>query len=405
MVMMLRSHNVYRTTLLLGTMVVALGGFATNANSQNAGGRSPSLIITSGPLPESLRKDIYTKPIEVKEIEAKDIINNSYYDGSNTIVAAEINKITSGLANIQGHVASLSGRLKDMQRLNQDRSAEYYANVATINTQLQNGTTPGNPRLVQKLNGAEGSLEAMAQSVSSLNGLAVETSNAATEASYLLEATRAAYSVAGAVEEDHVRLTEVEDSINNTIIVIDRVLNSVNEDITRLSAYLAAERSNLRTLSLGVTNGDLFGTSMANRPFAGAPLQQAAYMPAQDAVGMQMTSTNGAAVAPVQSSVLNSPRLLAKVKFDRPDVDYEQAIFVAVNEALERYPNARFDLVAVNPSSGNAAEVAIETTRARRNAEDVFRSLTQMGLSPDQIDLAYNASPQASSSEVHLFVK
>jgi len=78
---------------------------------------------------------------------------------------------------------------------------------------------------------------------------------------------------------------------------------------------------------------------------------------------------------------------------------------MAVTEALKRYPNARFDLVAVNPTSGNAAEVAIETTRARRNAEKVLRTLTQMGLDTNSIDLSYNESATAASSEVHLFVK
>ena len=61
--------------------------------------------------------------------------------------------------------------------------------------------------------------------------------------------------------------------------------------------------------------------------------------------------------------------------------------------------------VAVNPTSGNAAEVAIETTRARRNAEKVLRTLTQMGLDTNRIDLSYNESSTATSSEVHLFVK
>ena len=76
-----------------------------------------------------------------------------------------------------------------------------------------------------------------------------------------------------------------------------------------------------------------------------------------------------------------------------------------MNEALERYPNARFELVAVHPNTGNAAEVAIESTRARRDAERVLRSLTQMGLSLDRIDLSYMPSNEATSDEVHLFVR
>ncbi len=400
MVMIPRSHTFKkRSAILLSSLVLSVSFSSGAALSQEpAATGSPSLIITSGPLPESLRDSVYSKPTEVREIQAKDIIDRTYYDGSNTVVSAKINELTSSLSGVQRNVASLSGRLKDLQRSNEQRSADYYANIATINTQLQNGTTPGNPRLINRLNTAEGHLEQLGASVSSLNALAVDASNAATEASFLLDSTRAAYGIAGAVEEDHVQLAEVEDSINNTIIVIERVLSSVNDDITRMSAYLASERSNIRTLALGVTNGDLFGKSIANRPFSNVgAYEQASYTPDN--------SYSNTTPAVSSSGSLAAPRLLAKIKFDRPDVDYEQAVFIAVNEALERYPNARFDLVAVNPTSGNAAEVAIETTKARRNAEQVLRTLTQMGLSADQIDLSYNASPQAAASEVHLFVK
>lgn len=106
-----------------------------------------------------------------------------------------------------------------------------------------------------------------------------------------------------------------------------------------------------------------------------------------------------------QMSALPAPRPLAKIRFDQPDVAYEQPIYAAVNEALQRYPNARFDLVAVHPTNGNAAKVAIESTKARRNAEKVLRTLTEMGLPLDRIDLSYDQSPEISSNEVRLFVK
>jgi hypothetical protein len=101
----------------------------------------------------------------------------------------------------------------------------------------------------------------------------------------------------------------------------------------------------------------------------------------------------------------SSPRPLAKIKFDKANIDYEQPIYMAVQEALQRYPNARFELIAVHPTSGNPAQAAIESTRARRNAERVLRTLTQMGVSLDQVDLSNSASPEAQTSEVHLYVR
>lgn len=97
--------------------------------------------------------------------------------------------------------------------------------------------------------------------------------------------------------------------------------------------------------------------------------------------------------------------MLVKIKFDRNDVNYEEPVYVAVNEALQRYPDAHFDLVAVHPTNGNAAEVAIESTKARRNAEKVLRTLTQMGLPLDHIDLSHKESAEAATNEVHLYVR
>jgi len=203
-------------------------------------------------------------------------------------------------------------------------------------------------------------------------------------------------------------LAQMEDQINNAIITIDRLLNEVNDDITRTTAYLSTERNNLRSLSLAVSSGDLFGQSLANNPFSGAPLsgqmggmmQPANYSPNVPAM---MAVPPQAMPAPIGASAGNRP--LAKIRFDKPNVDYEQPLYVAVQNALQKYPQARFELIAVHPTNGNAAQIAIESTKARRNAEKVLRSLTQMGLNMNQIDLSYAPMADARSSEVHLYIR
>lgn len=377
--------------VVLAVAFLALAPVHANAAKQSA---LPSLIVTNDPVPDSLKRQIYSKPTQVRTISPKEVMSQSYFMPSETLVGRKIGDITSELGRIQNSVAGLSGSLNALERTNEERAAEYYANIATINTQLQTGTTPGNPRLVQRLHDAEGQLENLNGSMAQLNGLAVEISNVASEASFLLEETRATYSLSGAVEEDHVQLAQVEDAINNTLTLIQRVLNTVNDDMTRTSTYLSSERENLRILGLAVANGDFYGRSLAKRPFSGAP--------AYDSSSAGMAA---APVAPVASAGLSGPRPLAKIKFDRPDVSYEEPVYLAVNEALKRYPDARFDLVAVTPTQGNAAQVAIESTKARRNAEEVLRTLTQMGLPHDRIDLSYSKSAQAATNEVHLFVK
>ena len=385
-------HARFRNSLLLlsGLAIVSPLMLSTAL----AADRRPSLIVTSEPLPKNIRDKIYNKPKAVREIQVYEVTGKSYFEPTHTIVSDKVGELKDDLDLVRNKIGSLSDELNALQKLNEEKAADYYAAVATVNTQLQSGTTPGNPRLVKRLDRADSLLKDMGTSINDLNQLAMNTSQVASEASFLLEETRSAYSLSGAVEEDHVKLAELEDTINNTIVAIERVLNSVNDDITRTSVYLSSERNNLRTLTLAVSNGDIYGKSLANRPFSST----ASYQPASVDMAAEP-------VASPQPAVLSGPRPLVKIRFDQPDVDYEQPVYLAMSEALQRYPDARFDLVAVHPSGGNAAEVAIESTRARRNAERVLRSVTQMGLPLDRIDLSYKESAEATSNEVHIYIR
>lgn len=376
----------------------------TPAAAQVDMSQKPVLVITNKAMPASRAPvstppAVYSRP-PVREITPQQVAAQTYVPSGTTVVGQKIDGLNKELFSLQGTVTRLAEQLRAVEKRGQNMAADYYASVATINTQLQTGTTPGNPRLVQKLNVAQTSLDTLNNNIADLNAMAVEIANAASRGSYLLDTTRSTYNLAGAIEEDHARLAQMEDQINNSIVTIDRLLNDVNDDITRTTAYLSTERNNLRTLSLAVANGDLYGKSLANHPFSRAPqsnlLQQANYAGA--AQPMPMPAPN---VAPAS----RGPRPLAKIRFDKPNVDYEQPIYVAVQNAMEQYPNGRFELIAVHPTSGNSAQVAIESTRARRNAERVLRTLTQMGIPLEQIDLSYAPSADARSSEVHLFLR
>lgn len=365
-------------------------------------GNPPPLVITDEPLPAELRNRVYTQPTRVPDITAGQVSGGSYFrdsDIGNTVVSRKIDELRNDLFSLQGKVGELSEQLAGLESMGQSQAAEYYASIATISTQLQSGTTPGNPRLVEKMNIARDNLERLSGNVSRLNDLALQISNAASMSSFLLESARAAYGLSGAIEEDHVRLAQLEDAVNSTVVVIDRLLNNVNDDITRTVAYVGAERENMRTMSLAITTGDLFGKSLSNRPFSN--VQQASFSPSAD-VGSSNAMSQQPSAGYTSSA---APRPLVKIRFDKADVAYEQPMYMAVNEALTRYPNARFELVAVHPSTGNAAEIAIESTRARRNAERVLRSLTQMGLDLGRVDLSYTPSAQAATSEVHLYIR
>jgi hypothetical protein len=215
-----------------------------------------------------------------------------------------------------------------------------------------------------------------------MNRLANDVANNAAFASYLLDSIRAAYTVSGAVDEDHRQLRVLEDQTSQTQVSVDRLLNQLSEDVSRETNFLASERSNLTTLAAGVNTGQVYGTTLASRAYT---------PPAQPALPPMAGMTTG--------------RPLVVIRFDRPNVNYEQALYQATAKALELRPNAAFDVVGVAPAMGQPAQVALNSDIARTNANKVSRSLLNMGLPPDRVGIAQVNDPNAQVNEVHVYVR
>jgi len=96
---------------------------------------------------------------------------------------------------------------------------------------------------------------------------------------------------------------------------------------------------------------------------------------------------------------------LVVVKFDRPNVDYQQVLYAALNQALQNRPGANFQVVAVSPTRGTAASVQMAQSTARRHAQDVMRTMTDMGVPATRLNVASTTDPNATSSEVRVFVR
>jgi hypothetical protein len=299
-----------------------------------------------------------------------------------TLVGQKVQDLRRDLTRLQASVADENNRLQALRNQAIQNANSYHGTIAAIESKLQVGTTAGNPILVAQWNQAQAQLEQVNTDLGQMNTLANEVAGNAAMASYLLEATRAAFGISGAVDEDHRQLAILEDETNRTTVLIDRLLTELTEDVARQTNYLATERSNLNTLALAINNGELYGQSLSARGFA--PAVAPAMAP-------------GAGIA--------TGRPLVVIRFDKPNPDYEQALFAAVSAALDRRPNAAFDLVAVSPNVGTPAQVSLNTNKARRDADKVLRSLTSMGLSPDRVSLSSMTSQTAQSNEVHLYVR
>lgn len=300
-----------------------------------------------------------------------------------TFVGKKAVELRGELKRLQESVTENNSKLQSIRGKTVSDSQRYHGAVSAINARLQVGTTPGNPVLVQQFNQALSDLKRIGDDIANMNLLTSSVTDDSTLAAFLAENTRAAFRLSGAVDQDHQQLAILEDEVNRTVVLIDRLLKELTEDIQRQTDYVSTERSNLNTLSAAVKSGELMGASLSNRALTAA------------------TSGN---LDRQTSRNFSSSKPLVIVRFDRANVEFAQPLYKAVSKALEQRPNATFELVAVAPSSGGAARVALNSNKARRNAENVMRSLQRMGLPPQRISITARTSRSAQTNEVHLYL-
>jgi hypothetical protein len=305
-----------------------------------------------------------------------------------TAVGKKVIKLREELKRLQTAVAKQNMQLQRSRAKVVQDSRRYHSSVATINSRLQIGTTPGNPILVRQYNSAQADLDRLSRDLAQMNALSSAISSDTTMSSFLSESVKATFSISGAVDEDHRQLAILEDEVNRTVILIERLHKEVVEDVRRQSNYVATERSNLNLLASGVRSGEIYGASLVN---------QAMVASAGGAGGLR--------AMPPRPSNTSGRRPLVVIRFDRPNVPYQQALYTAVSRVLERRPNATFDLVAVAPSLGDKARTALNKTKSRRFAEGVMRSLVEMGLPPSRIAMSTKVNGGTRSNEVHLYLR
>ncbi len=297
-----------------------------------------------------------------------------------TFVGKKVVQLRDDLATLQQTISQLNGRLQSIRAATVRDAQAYHNTIAGMSARLQIGTTPGNPEMERQWSQAQAELNRLENDIAAMNTLANRVTNDAALASYLLQATQAAYSMSGAVEEDHHQLAILEDDVNRTVVLIDRLLTEINQDVVRQRNYIQAERLELQQLASAVKDGELYGGSAPGYSYASA------------------ARTAEARPAPTRDYArAEQDRPLVIIRFDDPNVQYEQPLYEALSEALERRPNASFEVVAVAPDAGAAS-------RSRRYADRVANSMTEMGLPASRLHRSTEGGG-TSAGEVRIYVR
>ena len=338
---------------------------------------------------------------------------------------------------------------RDVDEFNQLRgrgaagAIQFHSTVAAITARLEAGTTRGNPILQRQWSEAEQSLTEVNYSISKLNMLSTTLSASSSQAAYMLQAIKAAFELSGALDEDHDQLAMIRDEVAKNTVNVDRIRGEINNDIRRQNTYLSTERQNLQVLALSISRGELIRNSLAgqtvivgnepsygtlpntrmdvsgfpsiNGPTSLAPNDGVYNPPAMPVdpvqsapIGRSSSALPRNGATPVSANMGDEGtlgQLLVLVRFNEPQVDYEDQMYQAVSTALDRKPDANFTIVAVSPKSNDPAAVGGDVERADRNADNVKSSLIQLGLQPNRISMSNISSDVAQSPEVHLYIR
>ncbi|MBH67545.1 MAG: hypothetical protein CMM58_04260 [Rhodospirillaceae bacterium] len=304
-----------------------------------------------------------------------------------TVVGKKVSSLRDDLRRLQNSVGKQNGDLQSARIKANSNSQGYHERVASMRSRLQLGTTPGNPILIKDWNMAQAQLEKVNEDLGVMTALSSRVAADAALSAYILDSTRAAFGLSGAIDEDHDQLAVLEDDVSQTVVLIERLLTELSDDIRRQTNYIANERGELNTLALAIKNGEFFGPSLATTSYT---------------MGAIKAEPGRSRISKIRNR-RDSP--IVVIRFDRPNVNYEQALYTAVNRVLQRRPDATFSLIAVSSVAGGAAKSALNSNETRRNAQAVLRSLVDMGLPPSRVTLSAETSASNAGNEVHIYLR
>ena len=269
-------------------------------------------------------------------------------------------------------------------------STEFYGTIAAINTKLQLGTTPGNPVLVRQYDQAQSELDNIEEFMREINLLNQKVNADAGVVALLKSTLNKTLRLAGAIDQDHRQLELLEDDTEKLEIDIARLINEITEEISRQAGFAKIENQNMLVMAVAIRNGEAMGTGILNRSFLAA--QALAYAGPPDA---QLDVP--------QVNITGLP--LVVIRFDDPDINYEKTLFDAIGTTVDKKSDATFGLVAVAPIGKNEGETRINSSKVKKYAERVLRSLVSFGLPSKKVALTAKTSGDVVVPEVHIYVQ
>ena len=316
--------------------------------------------------------------------KSSNVVNGSY---TGTFVGQRVTAFRQELNLISQAQKSNERELEKINTNISNNANLYQKTVSNVETKLQAGTTPGNPNMYAMLQQAQGNVQTMFANANALENLSAKTSDTLTSVTYLENAISAAFSISGAVDEDHKQLRELQ----NEAMTIAQKAAALNENVSgaanfqQQSAIQASQE--IDGLRESVKSGSNTG-AVVSRPVI-------MHRTTKPVVSSQVKRISRPLTFNKQVSVGNLP--LFSVRFADKNVDYKEGLSTAIKSALNRKPNTVFEIVAVSNSKTKA--------EAQEHAARIFNEFVSMGANAASINLNAKLNEKSTVSEVQIFVK
>ena len=304
-----------------------------------------------------------------------------------TFVGGKINQFRADLSSIQNAVSSHNNDFLRFKDLVDEQTSVYQGLSSAIRSRLQIGTTPGNPILVGQWNDAQRALEDIQNNVNNLQIVNNRVTADAALITHLKNAINSSFFISGAIDEDHNQLKVLNDDVQRTSVLYSRLMDELEEKISREIQILNAERQYMKELSADVEVGK-FGGRVSAPPTRSS-----------QSTDTQKIEEQGS-IDTIKIAPLNYDNAILVIKFDDTSFDYSTALFESISNALEQMPSASFEVVAVSPTGG-----ASFAEKARQRASEVFNKVVEMGVPSERVSLASSNSTTAQAEEVHIYLK
>ena len=301
-----------------------------------------------------------------------------------TFVGGKINQFRADLSSIQNAISSHNNDFLRFKDLVDEQTSVYQGLSSAIRSRLQIGTTPGNPILVGQWNDAQRALEDIQNNVNNLQIVNNRVTADAALITHLKNAIDSSFFISGAIDEDHNQLKVLNDDVQRTSVLYARLMDELEQKISREIMILNDERQYMKMLAEDVEVGK-FGGRVSSPPTTSSNIQEQAKPKSIDTVN----------IAP-----LNYDNAILVIKFDDTNFDYSTALFESISNALEQMPSANFEVVAVSPTGG-----ASFSDKARQRASEVFGKIVEMGVPSERMSLTSSNSTTAQAEEVHIYLK